>query len=287
MTSNRISFTKMHGIGNDFVMVADPDDAMSFSAEQVRAICDRRFGVGADGVIRVAPGTEGGELFMDYVNSDGSIGEMCGNGIRCVAVFARTHGLSTATEIKIETRAGLKVVTVLEDSMVRVDMGAPIFEADEIPVRWDGDVLHVSLESGGTTFDAAAVSMGNPHAVIFAESPEDVDLAVVGPALEHHPAFPNKTNVEFLRVDSEDHVTMRVWERGSGETLACGTGACAVGVIGRLLGGTKEKVTVSLPGGDLLIEWDGSLDRSAPVFMTGPVTRTFDGVLELSELTRS
>lgn len=277
MSSGRITFTKMHGIGNDFVMIADPDSKLTLSAELVRSLCDRRFGIGADGVIRVAPGSEGGDLFMDYVNSDGSIGEMCGNGIRCLAVFAQDEGLIASSKMKIETRAGLKVVSVLGDGYVRVDMGAPIFEAPEIPVAWDGDPLHVTLTAAGQTFEAATVSMGNPHAVIFVDDPDAVPLTTVGPLLEVDEVFPNKANIEFIRVDSPDHITMRVWERGSAETLACGTGACAVGVIGRLLGGAEEKVTVTLPGGDLQIEWDGAPDRPAPVFMTGPTQRTFDG----------
>lgn len=277
----------MHGIGNDFVMIADPDSNLSLSADLVRALCDRRFGIGGDGVIRVAPGTEGGDLFMDYVNSDGSIGEMCGNGIRCLAVFAHQEGLSTSAEMKIETRAGLKVVTLLDEGYVRVDMGAPIFDAPEIPIFWNGDPLHVQLETEDQTFEAATLSMGNPHAVIFVDDPSSVPLTTWGPGLEVHQAFPNKANIEFIHVDSREHITMRVWERGAGETLACGTGACAVGVVGRLLGGAEEKVTVTLPGGDLQIEWEGSVDRSAPVFMTGPTERTFDGELDLADFSRS
>ncbi|MBA2724638.1 MAG: diaminopimelate epimerase [Actinobacteria bacterium] len=286
-------FSKMHGIGNDFVMIADPHSELVLSPDLVRSICDRRFGIGADGVIRVAPGTEGGDLMMDYVNSDGSIGEMCGNGIRCLAIFARDEGLTDSTELKVETGAGLKVVSVLDDLRVRVDMGAPIFDAPDIPLRWDGDPLHVSLEAGGETLGAAVVSMGNPHAVIFTVfdgqpgDPDDVPLTVLGSQIEVNPLFPNKTNVEFIRVDSPEHITMRVWERGSGETLACGTGACAVGVVGRLLGGTGENVTVSLPGGDLEIEWQGALDRPASVLMTGPTARTFEGEFEIEDLQRS
>jgi len=277
----------MHGIGNDFVMIADPDSKLTLSADLVRSLCDRRFGIGADGVIRVAPGTEGGELLMDYVNSDGSIGEMCGNGIRCLAVFAQDEGLTASSEMKIETRAGLKVVSVLSDGYVRVDMGAPIFAASEIPLLWGGDPLHVPLNHQDGCVEAAVLSMGNPHAVIFVDDPAAVPLATIGPELEVNELFPNKTNVEFIHVDSPNHITMRVWERGSGETLACGTGACAVGVVGRLLGGTAEKVTVSLPGGDLDIEWEGSLERSAPVFLTGPTSLSFSGEVDLENLTRS
>ena len=279
----KLRFAKYHGIGNDFVMLADPDDALTLTPELVRELADRRFGIGGDGVIRVAPGKDGAELFMDYVNSDGSIGEMCGNGIRCLALFAREEGLTSSDELKVETRAGIKVVSAEGDS-VRVDMGAPIFLPEKIPVVAGGqDPLHLKVEPG-PGFDAvelACLSMGNPHAVMFVDDPATAPVLVLGPALENAPEFPNKTNVEFVRVDSPSHVTMRVWERGAGETLACGTGACAVAVASRLLRGTEEEVTVSLPGGDLLVEWQGSLEKEAPVFMTGPALRVFDGEIEI------
>lgn len=280
-----MKFSKYHGIGNDFVMLADPDDELTLGAEMVRALCDRRFGVGADGVIRVAPGFDGADLFMDYVNSDGSIGEMCGNGIRCLAVFARAEGLTDKTELKVMTRAGLKTVWVLDDGRIRVDMGAPIFAPAAIPVAWAGeDGLHAKVELEDAVIEVAAISMGNPHAVIFTRDPATAPVTTLGPTLEKHEAFPNGTNVEFMRVDAPDHVTMRVWERGSGETLACGTGACAVGVAARLLGGADEVLTVSLPGGDIEIEWKGSLTDEQPVFMTGPAVRAFDGELDIEEV---
>lgn len=279
----KLRFAKYHGIGNDFVMLADPDDALTLTPELVRQLADRRFGIGGDGVIRVAPGKDGAELFMDYVNSDGSIGEMCGNGIRCLALFAREEGLTTSEELKVETRAGIKVVWA-EESGVRVDMGAPIFSARSIPViAGDQDPLHLKVQPG-PGFDEVEIlclSMGNPHAVMFVDDPAEAPVLTLGPALETAPEFPNKTNVEFARVDSPTHVTMRVWERGSGETLACGTGACAVAVASRLVGGTEEEVTVSLPGGDLQVEWAGSLEEEAPVYMTGPALRVFDGEIEI------
>ena len=279
----KLRFAKYHGIGNDFVMLADPDDALTLTPELVRQLADRRFGIGGDGVIRVAPGKDGAELFMDYVNSDGSIGEMCGNGIRCLALFAREEGLTTSEELKVETRAGIKVVWA-EGSRVRVDMGAPIFSARSIPViAGDQDPLHLKVQPG-PGFDEVEIlclSMGNPHAVMFVDDPAEAPVLTLGPALETAPEFPNKTNVEFARVDSPTHVTMRVWERGSGETLACGTGACAVAVASRLVGGTEEEVTVSLPGGDLQVEWAGSLEDEAPVYMTGPALRVFDGEIEI------
>ena len=274
-------FSKYQGIGNDFVMLADPDDALSLTPEMVRALCDRRFGIGGDGVIRVAPGSDGADFFMDYVNSDGSIGEMCGNGIRCLAVFARAEGLTDKTELNVDTRAGLKVVTINPDETVTVDMGAPIFEPAQIPVDWDGpDALHAKFQLDDGVVEGACVAMGNPHVVLFAE-PDSAPVTTLGPTLEKHPSFPNGTNVEFIRVDSPNHVTMRVWERGSGETLACGTGAAAVAVVARLLGDADEEMTVTLPGGDLRIKWSGSIDESAPVFMTGPANKSFDGETDL------
>ncbi|MBW3594271.1 MAG: diaminopimelate epimerase [Actinobacteria bacterium] len=275
-------FAKWHGIGNDFVMIADPDDRISLDAAQVKTICDRRFGVGADGVIRVSPArpTDDADLFMDYVNSDGTLGEMCGNGIRCLALFAREEGLSDKSQLKVSTRAGVKVVTVLDDGRVRVDMGPPIFEPAKIPMAWDGtDALHAKLELESEVVEATVLSMGNPHAVLFVDDPAAAPITTIGPAIETLPVFPNGTNVEWARVDSSDHVTMTVWERGSGQTLACGTGACAVAVAAKLIGGSNENVIVSLPGGDVEVEWAGSLDDERPVFLTGPAEKSFTGEL--------
>ena len=273
-------FEKWHGIGNDFIMFADPDDRLELSPATVKALCDRRFGIGADGVIRVAPGTDGAELFMDYVNSDGTLGEMCGNGIRCLAVFARSHGLTTSDQVKVGTRSGTKVVWI-EGDRVRVDMGPPEFRAEKIPVRAD-DPLHVEIALGSDVFQATCLATGNPHAVIFVDEPDRVPLANVGPAIERHKLFPNMTNAEFAVVEAPDRVRMRVWERGSGETLACGTGAYATAVASRVMKGTAEKMTVVLPGGELEVEWAGSLDREAPIYLSGPVAKSFEGDVDLS-----
>lgn len=273
-------FAKWQGIGNDFVMIADPENQISLEADQVREICDRRFGVGADGVIRVAPGPDGADLFMDYVNSDGTLGEMCGNGIRCLALFAREEGLTDKRELTVATRAGPKVVTVLDDGRVRVDMGPPVFDPAELPMTWDGpDAVHAKLELESEVVEATVLSMGNPHAVLFVDDPATAPVTTLGPMIETLDVFPKGTNVEWARIDSPDHVTMTVWERGSGQTLACGTGACAVAVAARLIGDASERVTVSLPGGDLEIEWAGSLDERASVFMTGPAEKSFTGEL--------
>jgi len=276
-----MKFAKYHGIGNDFVMVADPENALTLDRDVVRRLCDRRFGVGGDGVIRVAPAGGEGDFFMDYVNSDGSIGEMCGNGIRCLAIFARAEGLTSSSTLDVETRAGLKRVEVKGD-LVRVDMGPPIFEPGQIPVELDGpDPLHAKISTDQGVFEAACLSMGNPHAVLFVDDPLSAPVTTLGPVLETHPAFPQRVNVEFAAVEEPDRVRMRVWERGSGETLACGTGACAVAVASRLLANSDPRVTVVLPGGELDVEWRGSVEDEAPVYLTGPAVESFRGELDL------
>jgi diaminopimelate epimerase len=271
-------FAKYQGIGNDFVMIADPGDELKLSAEGVRRVCDRRFGIGADGVIRVAPGRNGGELLMDYVNSDGSIGEMCGNGIRCLALFARSEGMTSHNELQVETRAGVKKIEVQPEGLVRVDMGPPIFGPRNIPVDWDGDdALRMRLALEATEVEVACLSMGNPHAVLFVEDPHEAPVTIMGPTIERHAAFPNGANVEFVRVLSPERIRMRVWERGSGETLACGTGACAAAVATRLLADGSERITVELPGGEVEVDWRGDLHTEAPVFLTGTATKVFEG----------
>jgi diaminopimelate epimerase len=278
----RMRFAKYQGIGNDFVMFADLDDDIDVTPELARRLCDRRFGIGGDGVIRVAPGPAGADFFMDYINSDGSIGEMCGNGIRCLAVFALDEGLTTATELMVGTRAGLKVVSILGDGRVRVDMGPPVFAPGLIPVRWEGsDALHAKIESDDGVTEAACLSMGNPHAVLFVDDPGTAPVTTFGPVLERNEAFPKGANIEFVRVVSPGRVEARVWERGAGETLACGTGACAAAVAARLLHDADERLVVSLPGGELEIEWTGSVSDPAPVIMTGPVARSFVGEIAI------
>ena len=274
-------FAKYQGIGNDFVMFADPDDRLRLTPEDVRALCDRRFGIGADGVIRVAPATGGGDFFMDYVNSDGSLGEMCGNGIRCLAVFAAAEGLTGKAELKVETRAGLKTVTVAEGG-IRVDMGPPRFRPEDVPVLWQGDdALHAKVELDDEVVEAACLSMGNAHAVLFVDDLDAVALTDLGPRIETHPMFPAGTNVEFVVVESAQRIDMGVWERGSGQTLACGTGACAAAVAARLLRGADERMTVAMPGGELTVEWTGSLTDVQPVYMTGPAVKSFEGDVDL------
>lgn len=278
-------FSKYHGTGNDFVMIADVEDRLRLSSEQVRALCDRHFGIGGDGVIRVGPGDGDTDFFMDYTNSDGSIGEMCGNGIRCLGVFLRDNGLTSASALRVGTRAGVKNVELTGDGQVRVDMGPPVFGPREVPVEWSGDdALHAKIELGSNVLEASILSMGNPHAVLFVEN-EPRDSLPFGPTIERHAMFPNGTNVEFAKVESSDKVRMRVWERGSGETLSCGTGACAVAVASKLVAGGSDDMVVSLPGGDVRVEWRGSLKEEAPVFLSGPAVRVFDGEVDLDEAT--
>jgi diaminopimelate epimerase len=275
-----VRFAKYQGVGNDFVMLLDLENGIALDPGTVAALCDRRFGIGADGVIRVAP-SDTADFFMDYVNSDGSIGEMCGNGIRCLALFVGAEGATEAKSLSIETRAGLKIVEI-DGDRVRVDMGAPIFDPALVPVSWNGpDALHAKVELDDQVVEAACLSMGNPHAVLFVNDPSAAPVTALGPVIERHEMFPHGANVEFVDVQSPNRVRMRVWERGSGETLACGTGACAAAVAARLLGGANESVTVAVPGGELDVEWRGSLADEASVFMTGPAVRSFSGEVDL------
>ncbi|HEX9123445.1 MAG TPA: diaminopimelate epimerase [Actinomycetota bacterium] len=273
---------KYHGTGNDFVMLEDPEDRRPLSPLLVRALCDRRFGVGADGVIRVGRGREdAGRLFMDYWNADGSVAEMCGNGIRCLGKLAFEAGLTSATELDVETRAGVKHlslhVTGTTVEAATVGMGPPAFERSRIPMTGPPDerFLAEPLDVDGRTCKASAVSMGNPHLVLFVEEdPGDVDVQGMGPRLEHHEWFPEKTNVEFVAVE-DGGLTVRVWERGVGETMACGTGACAALVAANEAGMVPARATVRFPGGTLLVE-----RTELDVLLTGPAERVFEAVLD-------
>lgn len=264
-------FTKAHGAGNDFVLFEDLGDSWHPTSAFVAAVCDRHTGVGADGIIRIAPSTTA-DVFMDYWNADGQVAEMCGNGIRCVGRYLWDRDLRSGEHMRVDTRAGVKHLQLLPDGRVKVDMGAPILERAQIPMAGDGDPLHTKIEALGYTFEAACVSMGNPHCVLFLD--EEVPFEQLGPAIETDPIFPAKTNVEFTTVLNQREVQVRVWERGVGETQACGTGACATAVAAHLRGLTGRQVAVHLPGGTLEIDW-----TDETVFMTGPVLETFTGVL--------
>ncbi|CCO07196.1 diaminopimelate epimerase [Desulforamulus hydrothermalis] len=272
-------FTKVHGLGNDFILINAgtgeglPDDCSTLARE----MCDRRFGIGADGLVLLLD-SEVADVRMKIINSDGSEAEMCGNAIRCVAKYLYEHGIVRKDEIKVETLAGIMVPQIIhnngEVSAVRVDMGVPRLARADIPMLGPvGQVINEPLEVAGQTFNVTAVSMGNPHCVIFVPDVAAVPLSEIGPLLETHPSFPRKTNVEFVQTVSPGEVRMVVWERGAGPTLACGTGACAVAVAGVLNGYTEKKVTVHLPGGSLFIEWADN----GRVFMTGPAEEVFNG----------
>jgi diaminopimelate epimerase len=278
-----VRFSKYHGTGNDFVMIEDLADTFVVEPWFVAAVCARGLGVGADGIIRVAPGGSSADFFMDYWNADGNVAEMCGNGIRCLAAYVYDRGLTTKTQLRIDTRAGLKHVVIhAEDGAaerVTVDMGRPSFSRKSVPMTGDpfDTFIGQQLQVEGTTFRATAVSMGNPHCVLFLDPTTevgDVDVPGLGTLVEHRPDFPARTNVEFVRVE-DGRVEARVWERGSGETLACGTGACAAMVASSLAGLVGREAEVRFPGGRLWVNWRDDDE----VFLTGPAMCVFDGQL--------
>lgn len=280
-----IQFHKMHGTKNDFVVFHDLEQKIQLSPEQVIKLCDRREGVGADGVIAVRH-SDSADFFMDYINSDGTIAEMCGNGIRCVAKYVYDNSLTKKKSLKIETRAGVKTLDLIVDKngkvdRVKVDMGAPIFDPQLIPVDIrdrNAPILDFPVEVAHHKFYCNLVSMGNPHCVIFAEDNLDYLTRTYGPLLETHPVFPAKTNVEFCKVLGPNRLLMRVWERGSGETFSCGTGACATAVASVLKGFTKGETTVELLGGPLSVLWKGNNNS---VIMTGKSEIVYLGSINL------
>lgn len=311
-----LDFLKMEGLGNDFIVThavrppkglmpvrnntiissqvfrqnnrgySEERELLSLIAHQVARLCDRRRGIGADGVICILPSKTAdasADFQMRIFNSDGSEAEMCGNGIRCCAVYVKKLKLSGKRSLSFETGAGSIATESAGKGCIRVTMGRPILSAPQIPTtKVSGTVLNESLSVDGRLFKVTAVSMGNPHAVIYDDNLTDELVQVWGTKIERHHFFPKKTNVEFVKVLSENEIRMRVWERGCGETLACGTGACAgvvAGILNKLHG---NRVTVHLPGGDLLVEWDGK--ETSPVYMTGPATITFKGSVEIKDL---
>ncbi|MCT0231797.1 diaminopimelate epimerase [Synechococcus sp. CS-1324] len=280
-----LAFSKYQGLGNDFLLLDGRDgtvvdDACGLNPGMVRRLCDRRFGIGADGVILALPPEAGGELRMRIFNADGSEAEMCGNGIRCLARFlADSDGDGDGRRWQVETLAGRIVPQLLQAGEVQVDMGEPLLEPAAVPTTLDpgpAGLPQGELEADGVRFAVAAVGMGNPHLVIPVASIEDVELERFGPLLEVDPAFPARTNVHFVEVLAPDHLLMKVWERGAGPTLACGTGACAVLVACHRLGLCGPDARIDLPGGSLRIHWD---PLSSHVFMDGPAEPVFDGVL--------
>lgn len=280
-----MKFTKMHGLGNDYVYVNCFEEKIDNPPAVARFVSDRHFGIGSDGLIMINP-SKTADFEMEMYNADGSRGEMCGNGIRCVAKYVYDYGLTDQTQISVETLGGIKYLDLtVEDgkvSLVKVDMGKPELEADLIPIISEREqVIDEPIEVDGKEYHMTGVSMGNPHAVIYVDDVKGLDLEKIGPKFENHERFPKRINTEFVHCIDRQTVEMRVWERGSGETLACGTGACAVAVSSILNNLTDTQVTVKLLGGDLQIEWDREKDR---VFMTGPATVVFDGVIDITEI---
>lgn len=300
-----MKFTKMHGIGNDYVYVNCFRERVDDPQELAKKLSDRHFGVGSDGLILIKP-SRIADFEMDMYNADGSRGAMCGNGIRCVAKYVYDYGLTEKTQISVATGSGIKHLDLTVEngkvSLVKVDMGSPILEAEKIPADAsqfggkqdaaldgsgdadgktapDGALVAQKLCVQGKEYEVTCVSMGNPHCVVCVDDVNGLKIEQVGPYFENHPAFPDRVNTEFIRVIDRRTVQMRVWERGSGETWACGTGACAVAVACILNGWTEDEVTVKLRGGDLTIFWD---KQKGTVYMTGPAATVYDGELFLA-----
>ena len=277
-----MKFTKMQGIGNDYVYVNCFEEKVENPGKLAVRVSDRHFGIGSDGLILIKP-SERADFCMEMYNADGSEGAMCGNGVRCVGKYVYDYGLTEQTSIQVETKSGIKYLdlTVEEGkvSQVRVNMGAPELSPSGIPVLADGDkVLDAPIMVDGREYRMTCVSMGNPHAVVYLNDVKNLEIEKIGPMFEMHPCFPDRVNTEFVRVVDGHTLEMRVWERGSGETLACGTGACAVAVASILNGHVSGEVTVKLLGGDLKIFWD---EQENIVYMTGPAAVVFDGEIQV------
>ena len=277
---SELPFAKYHGTGNDFLLLLDLEDRRPVDEALAAALCDRRFGVGADGVIRVTRDPDGADLFMDYRNADGSLAEMCGNGIRCLAAFAVDRGVVAGDDLEVGTRDGRKRLRIERDgprvASVTVSMGAPGLLRGDIPMTGPAgeSFLEGTFDAAGRSFRASAVSMGNPHLVLLLdEDPGSLPVATIGPTIERDPRFPEGVNVEFVTA-KDDALVARVWERGSGETMACGTGACAALVAANEAGLVPARATVRFPGGDVLVE-----RLADDVLLTGPAERAFDGVV--------
>lgn len=277
----RINFWKMHGLGNDYIVVDNISGKLKEEELPNLAVklCNRRFGIGADGLLLIYP-SQNADVKMRIFNSDGSEAEMCGNGIRCLAKYCFENGLVRKDSFSVETLAGVKALDLkIENNIVKsvkVNMGSPNFEADKIPIIWNGTFINRPINVEGEVFKATALSMGNPHCIVFVDNVENYPVEVVGPKLENHELFPKRTNVEFVQIVSKEKLKIRVWERGVGETLACGTGACASVVAARILGKVNEAVTVELLGGMLTVKYHDNV-----VFMEGSAEKVFEGAINL------
>jgi diaminopimelate epimerase len=274
-----LDFTKMHGLGNDFVVIDAINQECDLSPEQCRYIADRHFGIGCDQILLVEPARDRDTDFHYRIfNADGSEVEQCGNGARCFARFVTAKGLTDKRVIDVGTMSGNIQLSIEDSGLVRVNMGAPILEPAQIPFQSEQQCASYPIVVNGQQLEIGAVSMGNPHAVIPVADADSAAVAEIGPAMENHPRFPQRVNVGFMQTVDRSHIRLRVYERGAGETLACGTGACAAVVAGITQGLLDQEVQVSLPGGDLMIKWGGN---SQPVWMSGPAATVFDGRVEL------
>lgn len=282
-----MKFVKMHGCGNDYVYVSGYEERLHYPSVVAKYVSDRHFGIGADGMILICP-SENADFRMEMYNSDGSEGMMCGNGIRCVAKYVYDFGLTEKKKLSIETKSGIKYLFLNTEnghvSSVTVNMGKPLLEADKIPVKYPvSPVIDVPFKVNHEQYQMTCLSMGNPHAVVFVAQVSGFPVAKTGLCFENHPAFPERTNTEFVQVKNRSEICVRVWERGSGETLACGTGACAAVVAGVLNGHTKPEVTVHLPGGDLRVFYDRNHDT---VWLTGTAATVFQGEIDITHIDR-
>lgn len=281
MSMALLRFTKMHGIGNDYVYVDCFTQTLAGPARVARHVSPRRTGIGSDGVILICPSSVA-DCRMEMYNADGSRGEMCGNGIRCVGKYVYDHGIARKETLHIETDAGIKVLRLqingAQVSAVTVDMGEPVLDGPRIPVAAEGRVINAPLEVGGQTYHVTCVSMGNPHCVTFVRNTESLRIEEIGPLFERHPFFPKRVNTAFVQVLGRNELRLRVWERGSGETAACGTGACAVLVAAVVNDKAERRATIHLNGGDLDIKWSAADNH---VFMTGPAVEVFSGEIEV------
>ncbi len=274
-----LRFTKMHGLGNDFVVFDAINQSLDLSPDQIRRLADRRFGIGCDQLLLVEPPRHDGVDFTYRIyNADGGEVEQCGNGARCFARFVRDKGLINSDIIRVETAAGILTLQIEADGQVTVNMGVPRFAPAEIPFEADAAADAYPLALADDQVTVGAVSLGNPHAVMIVEDIDTAPVERLGPQIESHPRFPNRVNAGFMQILDSGHVRLRVYERGAGETLACGSGACAAVVVGRQQGRLSDKVDVALPGGHLQIQWQGP---EHPVWMTGPTTTVFEGSIEL------
>lgn len=274
-----LTFTKMHGLGNDFVVIDATSQPIELTMEQIRFLADRRLGVGCDQVLLVErPRQPEVDFTYRIFNADGGEVEQCGNGARCFARYVRDQGLTRKDHITVATAAGVITLHIEADGQITVDMGMPIFEPADIPFAADAQAEAYALEVEATQVEVSVISMGNPHAVMRVEQVDKAPIASLGPRIESHARFPRRVNVGFMQVVDRQHIRLRVYERGVGETLACGSGACAAVVVGRQRGWLDDKVTVSLPGGILKIQWSG---EGQPVLMTGPAVSVFEGRIRL------